>query len=97
VLNHVFCKKKYNFVALTAVRLNSAEFKSGARSRTWGPSTHLLKGMDVDEFECGGLHQSVPHREQYTPIPKTKRLMLFREIIVVYCENHTEFISTFCG
>jgi hypothetical protein len=23
--------------------------------------------------------------------------MLFREIIAVYCENHTEHVSTLCG
>jgi hypothetical protein len=28
---------------------------------------------------------------------KPNRLMLFREIIAVYCENHTEHINTLCG
>jgi hypothetical protein len=27
---------------------------------------------------------------------KTNRLMLFREIIAVYCENNTEHINTLC-
>jgi hypothetical protein len=30
-------------------------------------------------------------------IATTNRLMLFREIIAVYCENHTEHINTLCG
>jgi hypothetical protein len=30
-------------------------------------------------------------------ITKPNRLMLFREIIAVYCENHTEHIPTVCG
>jgi hypothetical protein len=28
---------------------------------------------------------------------KPNRLMLFREIIAVYCENHTEHTNTLCG
>jgi hypothetical protein len=30
-------------------------------------------------------------------ITETNRLMLFRETIAVYCENHTEHINTLCG
>jgi hypothetical protein len=33
----------------------------------------------------------------YVSITKPNRLMLFREIIVVYCENHMEHINTLCG
>jgi hypothetical protein len=29
--------------------------------------------------------------------PKPNRLMLFRETIAVYCENHTEHTNTLCG
>jgi hypothetical protein len=28
---------------------------------------------------------------------KTNRLMLFRETVAVYCENHTEHTNTLCG
>jgi hypothetical protein len=35
-----------------------------------------------------------PH---YVSMTKTNRLMLFGEIIAVYCENHTEHINTLCG
>jgi hypothetical protein len=28
---------------------------------------------------------------------KTNRLILFREIIAVYCDNHTQHINTLCG
>jgi hypothetical protein len=42
--------------------------------------------------------KSVPHREtHYVSATKPNRLMLFREIIAVYCENHTEHINTLCG
>jgi hypothetical protein len=34
---------------------------------------------------------------QYVSATKPNRLMLFREIIAVYCENHTEHINTLCG
>jgi hypothetical protein len=33
----------------------------------------------------------------YVSATKPNRLMLFREIISVYCENHTEDINTLCG
>jgi hypothetical protein len=33
----------------------------------------------------------------YVSITKPNPLMLFREIIAVYCENHTEHINTLCG
>jgi hypothetical protein len=32
----------------------------------------------------------------YVSATKTNRLMLFGEIIAVYCENHTEHINTLC-
>jgi hypothetical protein len=28
---------------------------------------------------------------------ETNRLMLFRETVAVYCENHTEHTNTLCG
>jgi hypothetical protein len=33
----------------------------------------------------------------YVPATKPNRLMLFRETVAVYCENHTEHINTLCG
>jgi hypothetical protein len=33
----------------------------------------------------------------YVSATKTNRLMLFREIIAVYCENHTEHTNALCG
>jgi hypothetical protein len=33
----------------------------------------------------------------YVSATKPNRLMLFREIIAVYCENHTEHINTLYG
>jgi flagellar basal body-associated protein FliL len=33
----------------------------------------------------------------YVFATKPNRLMMFREIIAVYCENHTEHTNTLCG
>jgi hypothetical protein len=33
----------------------------------------------------------------YVSATESNRLMLFREIIAAYCENHTEHINTLCG
>jgi hypothetical protein len=42
--------------------------------------------------------QSVPHRKHIaSPLLRTTGLMLFREIIAVYCEKDTEHINTLCG
>jgi hypothetical protein len=42
---------------------------------------------------------SVPTSQEtrYVTATKPNRLMLFREIIAVYCENHTEHTNTLCG
>jgi hypothetical protein len=39
----------------------------------------------------------VPHRKHYVSATKPNRLMLFRETVAVYCENHTEDTDTLCG
>jgi hypothetical protein len=39
----------------------------------------------------------VPHRKHYVSATKPSRLMLFREIIAVYCENHMEDTNILCG
>jgi hypothetical protein len=35
-------------------------------------------------------------KDQLVPT-ETSRLMLFRETVAVYCENHTEHTNTLCG
>jgi hypothetical protein len=41
------------------------------------------------QFVCRGKH--------YVSATKPNRLMLFRETVAVYCENHTEHTNTLCG
>jgi hypothetical protein len=38
-----------------------------------------------------------PQETQYVSAAKPNRLMLFRETVAVYCENHTEHTNTLCG
>jgi hypothetical protein len=33
----------------------------------------------------------------YVSAAKPNRLMVFRETVAVYCENHTEHLDTLCG
>jgi hypothetical protein len=42
---------------------------------------------------------SVPTSQEthYVSATKSNRLMLFRETVAVYCENHTEHTDTLCG
>jgi hypothetical protein len=50
----------------------------------------------MDSLGYGGgirnrLHAGpVPHRKHYVSTTKPNRLMLFRETVAVYCENHKE-------
>jgi hypothetical protein len=46
----------------------------------------------VEAFEPASTQET-----HYVSATKPNRLMLFREIIAVYCENHTEHINTLCG
>jgi hypothetical protein len=34
---------------------------------------------------------------RYIPATEPNRLMLFRETVAVYCENHSEHTNTLCG
>jgi hypothetical protein len=34
---------------------------------------------------------------RYVSATETNRLILFRETVAVYCENHTEHTNTLCG
>jgi hypothetical protein len=46
------------------------------------------------------LYKSLVRTSQethYVSATETNRLMLFGEIIAVYCENHMEHINTLCG
>jgi hypothetical protein len=40
--------------------------------------------------------QFFPHMKHYISSTKPNRLMLFRETVAVYCENHTGHTHTFC-
>jgi hypothetical protein len=41
--------------------------------------------------------QSVPHRKHYISATKPNRLMLHRETVAVYYENHVEHTNRLCG
>jgi hypothetical protein len=40
--------------------------------------------------------QFKPHRDPSTSVINTILLLLFREIIVIYCENDAKRLKTFC-
>jgi translation initiation factor IF-1 len=44
-------------------------------------------------MHCVGTSQE----SHYVSVTETNRLMLFREIIAVYCENYMEHINTLCA
>jgi hypothetical protein len=79
------------------------EFFQKQRFGNWMfPSVRESRPVRVQFFDARILSQyikckSVPHRKHYVTTTKPNRLMLFRETVAVYCENHTEHINTLCG
>jgi hypothetical protein len=55
---------------------------------------HLEDGISSEQYK---LNPNITENRRCASITKTNRLMLFRDTIAVYCENHTEHINTFCG
>jgi hypothetical protein len=53
-----------------------------------------LNDVNIDT-KAGSIRTSP--ETQSVCITKINRLMLFRETVAVYCENHTEHIDTLCG
>jgi hypothetical protein len=54
--------------------------------------------MGLNFIYTGSKNSVHTSREtHYVSATKSNRLMLFREIIAVYCENHMEHINTLCG
>jgi hypothetical protein len=82
-----------------------------ACSATWNLGTNLAFALgprkttdNLDGIADTGSNieyiqiQSVTSQETYyVSATKPNRLMLFRETVTVYCENHTEHINTLCG
>jgi hypothetical protein len=52
-----------------------------------------LSCKNIDTINSVGTSQE----GHYVSATKPNRFMLFREIIAVYCENHTEHKNTLCG
>jgi predicted Zn-dependent protease with MMP-like domain len=55
--------------------------------------------MERRDTLCGQYSNSVRTSQEtyYVSATKPNRLMLFRETVAVYCENHTEHTDTLCG
>jgi hypothetical protein len=48
-------------------------------------------------IKCINDSVRISQETHYVSATDANRLMLFRETVAVYCENHTEHINTFCG
>jgi hypothetical protein len=62
--------------------------------------TEHINTLRVQNAKTLYIYMNSVHTSQethYVSGRKPNRLMLFREIIAVYCENHTEHIDTLCG
>jgi hypothetical protein len=62
------------------------------------PEDIILHNHRCEYLEAYVQIQFVPHRKHnYVSPTKSSRLMLFKERVAVYCENHTEHTNTLCG
>jgi hypothetical protein len=58
--------------------------------------TDTLCGQNA-EFWCVKDSARTSQETHYASTTKPNLLMLFRETVAVYCENHTEHTNTLCG
>jgi hypothetical protein len=67
------------------------------------PGSEKVKGQEVNFVIGIFLHYiyknsvRTSQESHYVSATETNRLMLFKETIVVYCENHREHTNTLCG
>jgi hypothetical protein len=63
------------------------------------PFAHLKFKFLNNEFHLSNIYKSSPYLTGNTLCPATKPnwLMLLREAVTVYFENHTEHTNTLCG
>jgi hypothetical protein len=62
---------------------------SGLRWRYWNPPPHVyIYSRLSNDLYSNSVRTS--HETHYVSATKPNRLMLFRETVTVYCENHTE-------
>jgi hypothetical protein len=79
--------------------------KHAVQRGIWVPTQHLLwdRGKPRKTNTLCGQNavyinsDRTSQETHYVSTTKPNRLMLFREIIAVYCENHTDHINTLCG
>jgi hypothetical protein len=55
--------------------------------------------FDINEVRLHSYKHSVLSTQEthYGSATEPNRLMLFKETVAVYCENHTEHTNTLCG
>jgi hypothetical protein len=87
--NHLLLSQILDFLFRRLLRL------AGSR---WRHSNPPPQGAVKIEFLLIFKNQVRTSQEAYyVTATKTNRLMLFREIIVLYCENHMRHTNTLCG
>ena len=75
---------------------------------TWSPNTKWQKKPPFEDWKFKEVKAEVhwnymntsvptPPQTHCVPIIETNWLMLFREIVPIYCENYTQLINTLCG
>jgi hypothetical protein len=89
-LDHILLSQIWEFPFRRLLR------RAGSRWKYSNPPPH---GCSSCSKTCIIIMNSVPTSQETHCVFATKpnRLMLFREIIVVYCKNHTEHTNTLCG
>jgi hypothetical protein len=73
----------------------------GAVSSAKKPNLRVVSGLPLKhELLLNDIEKSSSYltgNKHYVSATKPNRLMLFRETVAVYCENHTEHTDTLCG
>jgi hypothetical protein len=61
-----------------------------------GSGSELCYGLRIFFIIYNKKSVRTSQETHYVSTTKTNRLMLFKETVTVYCENHTEHINTLC-
>jgi hypothetical protein len=68
------------------------------QDRFWKWRENVLNSLQPFEAEARLNMIFSPYLEtQHVPISEVNWLMLFKEMIIIYTENHTKPINTLCG
>jgi hypothetical protein len=89
--------RKHHFCATETTRLILFGDTVAVYCENHAEHTSTMSGQNADNLYTYKNSVRTSQETHYASATKPNRLMLFGEIIAVYCENHIEHTNTLCG